>query len=399
MIADSLIIDPDNDADRSIENGSRQLVYATTASLLYLLRRDGKYFFIKRSAINDSRGKGILRREYELSIGCDHPNIVDVYSYESNPEGDDEILMEYVDGCPLNEFLLEKTSLKTRKRILLELIDAVDYLHKRRIVHNDLKPTNILISRNGNHVKLIDFGLSDDDAHYAIKTPGYSKGYAAPELRLSRKADSRSDIYSIGVLMGNILGSKYNYIRKKCLHANPEKRYKDIHHLVQAFNFLKKIRMFCILFISVLIIAGGISWVLASSNSSHRKNVEKLNDEIERQKEEISNLQLSYILLKDSIEQESAKSLAHIQKKQELIDGFASVVIKLKKNSLDSIRRCSTLRESLDVSNNFLNELQRVYRNYQKTVDGEDLTPLIHSIYLSEGEKAFEEFNKAFPEQ
>ena len=155
-----------------------ELIYATSHSLLYRMRKDGKYFIVKQSAIPEEKGRKILRREYELSIGIDHPNIVDVYEYKRGEDGKDKIIMEYVEGRNLNDFLAERPSLKSRKRIFSELLDAIEYLHKKGVVHNDLKPENILISRNGNRLKLIDLGLANDDAHFAVKSPGFTKGFS-----------------------------------------------------------------------------------------------------------------------------------------------------------------------------------------------------------------------------
>ena len=72
---------------------------------------------------------------------------------------------------------------------------------------------SILITHSDNTVKLIDFGLSDDDAHYLSKTPGFTPEYASPELLAhSAPLDARSDIYSLGLLMRDIFGGKYRYI-------------------------------------------------------------------------------------------------------------------------------------------------------------------------------------------
>ena len=218
-----------------------KLLKTTAYSKLWRVSRDGKYFLIKTTKDNSEYQQKMLRREYEISIGCDNPNIVHVFTYERNlPEGEG-IVMEYIEGRTLDEFLLEKPSLKTKQRIFGELLSAVNYLHKRGIIHNDLKPENILITRADNTLKIIDFGLADNDAFYVLKTLGCTQRYASPELlsqdirtRIAtskQKIDARSDIYSIGIIMRDIFDRRYKRIINKCIKENVGSRYSDISSL------------------------------------------------------------------------------------------------------------------------------------------------------------------------
>lgn len=261
MIADSEIRDLPEDND--IESPPyRELIFATKYSLLFRIRRDGRYFIVKQAAGNDERLSKILRREYELSVGCSHPNIVDVYEHRLNSEGCHEIVMEYIDGRSLEAFMAEKPSLRTRKKVFQELLNAVSYLHNRGIIHNDLKPSNILISYTGNNVKLIDLGIADDDAHFYIKTPGFTDGYAAPELLEKRKTDVRSDIYSLGVIMKELFGKQYSLVWRKCIRKSPEKRYPDILSLNRSWNreYLKWLLLSLSIFIAICGIGLWSAW-------------------------------------------------------------------------------------------------------------------------------------------
>ena len=231
------------------------LLKTTVASKLWRASRDGKYFLIKTTKDNSEHQIQMLRREYELSIGCDNPNIVHTFTYEYDIHEGDGIVMEYIEGRTLREYLLEKPSLASRQRIFGELLSAVNYLHKRGIIHNDLKPENILITRADDTLKIIDFGLADKDAYYVWKTLGCTPEYASPELKSqSKDIDSRSDIYSIGMIMRDIFDGRYSYITKRCCKENPQQRFSDVSELQKKWNNRNKIwKWLATLFILIMI--------------------------------------------------------------------------------------------------------------------------------------------------
>ena len=213
------------------------LLSENSMTRLYRVSRDGKYFIIKTSKDNTGRLNALVRREYELSIGLDWPYIVNIFTYEHDTVVGPGIIMEYVDGRTLSEFLKENPLMQLRRRVFGQLLEAVAYLHRKSIIHNDLKPENILITHSDNTVKLIDFGLSDDDAHYLSKTPGCTPEYASPELLAhSALLDARSDIYSLGLLMRDIFGGKYRYISGKALRKDAAKRYTNVEQMQKAFR-------------------------------------------------------------------------------------------------------------------------------------------------------------------
>lgn len=231
------------------------LLKTTVASKLWRASRDGKYFLIKTTKDNSEHQIQMLRREYELSIGCDNPNIVHTFTYEYDIHEGDGIVMEYIEGRTLREYLLEKPSLASRQRIFGELLSAVNYLHKRGIIHNDLKPENILITRADDTLKIIDFGLADKDAYYVWKTLGCTPEYASPELKSqSKDIDSRSDIYSIGMIMREMFDGRYSYIIKRCCKENPQQRFSDVAELQKKWHGRNRIwKLLATLFILVLI--------------------------------------------------------------------------------------------------------------------------------------------------
>ena len=235
--------------------GDFNLLKTTASSKLWRMSRDGKYFLVKTTKENSEHQLKMLRREYELSIGCDNPHIVHVFTYEYDLHDGDGIVMEYIEGRTLREYLAEKPSLTSRQRIFQELLSAVNYLHKRGIIHNDLKPENILVTRSDDTLKIIDFGLADKDAYFVWKTLGCTPEYASPELRnQSKDIDARSDIYSIGMIMREIFDDRYSCIIKRCCKENPQQRFSDVAELQKKWNNRNRIwKSLATLFILIMI--------------------------------------------------------------------------------------------------------------------------------------------------
>ena len=108
------------------------------------------------------------QREFRIGIALSHPNIATTYSLETVGELGECIVQEYIEGQTLSQWLTTKPSWAARERAVGQLEEVLEYLHAKQLTHRDLKDDNILITRNGGYVKLIDFGLSEtDDSVYA----------------------------------------------------------------------------------------------------------------------------------------------------------------------------------------------------------------------------------------
>ena len=187
-----------------------ELLYSSARghAVLYRAQRMGKWHVLKclkAEYAGSALHLGLLQKEFEIGYNLSHPNIVQTIGLERVDGLGPCIVMEYVEGRTLRSVLGDGGMARAdARRIVLQVCDALTYIHGRQVIHRDLKPENIMITANGGNVKLIDFGYSDADSYVVLKQPAGTRRYAAPELEAGGKADGRTDIYALGVIMGEI---------------------------------------------------------------------------------------------------------------------------------------------------------------------------------------------------
>lgn len=214
-----------------------ELLAETSFARIYRITKGGKDFLLKTPKDGNVVFLDMIRKEYQLSLQLQHPYIASVYEYAEDTPGGPGILMEYSDARSLREFISEKPSFKLRMKVLDQLLDAVSYIHECGIVHNNLDPKDILVTKKGNNVKIIDFGLSAEDVVALGKSGRLDMGYVSPELAAnSRKLDRRSDIYSLGKIIDDLFGGKFGKIVDKCTRKKAGKRFENVDQLKAAFE-------------------------------------------------------------------------------------------------------------------------------------------------------------------
>ncbi len=150
-----------------------------------------------------------FRREARAASRIGHPNIIDVTDYGSTEEGCAYFVMEYLDGIDLADVLSHERRLEGTRacQIAVQICRALAAAHAAGVVHRDLKPENIfLVSRDGkaDFVKVLDFGIARSAGRSRLTNPGVAMGtpeYMAPEQARGGPVDKRSDIYSVGALL------------------------------------------------------------------------------------------------------------------------------------------------------------------------------------------------------
>jgi serine/threonine-protein kinase len=149
-----------------------------------------------------------FRREAEIGKRLDHPGIVRILPVEDPSRL--YMAMEWVEGRPLREILDEEKKLPLERavRIALAVCDALGYIHSQGVVHRDLKPDNIMV--DGDRIKLIDFGIAGQTGVRRLTFAKFTKAmgtpdYVAPEQVKGKRGDARTDLYTLGVILFEML--------------------------------------------------------------------------------------------------------------------------------------------------------------------------------------------------
>lgn len=152
----------------------------------------------------DPRFVARFEREARLAAGLNHPNLVKLFDY-STDDGRPFLVMEYVAGGTLAQAKVPPDPLALAR----ELLDALAHIHEAGILHRDIKPANVLLDTDGSP-RLTDFGIARGEEQTGLTLTGQVMGtlrYIAPEVAAGEPATARSDLYSVGVLLGEMAGA------------------------------------------------------------------------------------------------------------------------------------------------------------------------------------------------
>ena len=193
----------------------------------------GKLHFLKRlkaEYAGDIRYHEALRKEFETGYRLEHPNLVRYISLDS-----DSILMEYVEGEPLSQRLVTQpdyfTKRKNTDKFIRQLLDVVGYLHSHQVLHLDLKPDNILLTRINDDVKLIDLGCCYTD--FFPDTTGHTNAFAAPEQLSGGVVGIPTDVFAIGKILECLPAhTLYNKVIARCTAEDPSARYQSVEEIL-----------------------------------------------------------------------------------------------------------------------------------------------------------------------
>lgn len=213
-------------------------IKSSGAFLIVKARKEDKWVILKglkEEFRNSPRNQNQLKKEFKIGNELDHQNIVKYLDFIETEEFGKCIVEEYIEGRSLKEYLQEFHSEEELLDIIEQIAGALSYIHGKHFCHNNLTPKNILITKNGNQVKLIDF--RPEFFQDSKETAGTLK-YLSPELKDGTvQPDGRSDIFSLGVIMREMnLPLTYEPVIKKCAGYGRNDRYADTDELLEALE-------------------------------------------------------------------------------------------------------------------------------------------------------------------
>jgi predicted Ser/Thr protein kinase len=171
------------------------------------LERDVAIKIISDVLAGDPRFVARFEREARLAAALNHPNLVKVFDFSVDAEERPFLIMEYVTGGTLAEARSQALDVDFLARALL---DAVAHIHAAGILHRDIKPANVLLDADGSP-RLTDFGIARGEETSGLTQTGQVLGtlrYLAPEVAEGRPATVTSDLYGLGVLLGEVSGNR-----------------------------------------------------------------------------------------------------------------------------------------------------------------------------------------------
>lgn len=217
--------------------GGMSIVYKARC---HRLNRNVAIKVLKPEFSNDKNFVTKFKIEAQASAGLTHPNIVNVYDVYDD-DGIYFIVMELVDGITLKEYIEQNGRLSMDKALdfSIQIASGLETAHEHHIIHRDIKPQNIIVSRNGN-IKVTDFGIAKAASSNTLTSGAMgSVHYISPEQARGGYSDERSDIYSLGITMYEMVTGRVpfegdNNVSVALMHIQsemipPRQYYPDIY--------------------------------------------------------------------------------------------------------------------------------------------------------------------------
>jgi serine/threonine-protein kinase len=201
-------------------------------------------------------GENFLQKEAQHLANLDHTNIAKLHTIDATENGMPYMVMEYVDGLPIDSFCDQNNlDLKARLKLFQKVCNAVHEAHQNMVIHADIKPSNILVDKQG-EPKLMDFGIARYQSHSSEPADDLpssrsflaaSRGYASPEQINGESITTSSDVYSLGKVLRICTSqteksSEIDAIIKCACSISPNERFDTAHSLSASISDFLSVR-------------------------------------------------------------------------------------------------------------------------------------------------------------
>lgn len=351
----------------------------------------GVKHFIKRPSPqnkSDYQTLASLRKEYSIGMQIDHPGIVRYISFDGFSLNE-----EFIEGSTLQQLIeSDDDILKDNsfiRSLCIDILNALEYIHSKGIVHQDIKPENIMITRIGRKIKIIDFGCAVSGS--ADEAQGFTPGYVAPE-QLEGKANVFTDLYQTGKVI-EVLTNNNPHLRKKwrrfitgCVYTDPNYRFPTAREAMRLVPFENSSSN---KYYAVLIV-GGLAFILSYVFWREKNDKFERENEMASQKEipilssqepVIETTQEENKEIRNKIQQENVSPQQMLTAKitQELNAYYSKNVFPVYRNpeeygfEANSENEAKALREVLDkgktYSFHYGDSLVQIYPEYKEFIE------------------------------
>lgn len=376
-----------------------EILSESDVNIVAKAKRYGRWWLLKglrQELACESVYSQMLRKELEVVMKLQHPCIPTAIGLEHVENIGECIVMEYVDGVTLTEWLSEKHERKVCRRIAMKLVEVVAYIHMNGVVHRDLKPDNILIARNGETVHVIDFGLADTDSHAVLKQPAGTLRYMSPEQATTAVADVRNDIYSLGIIF-NKMNLGYSSIVNKCLRPI-DNRYQNIDALLDDMRLCnRKLRWYAyIILVCIVMVLLAVVIMLGIRDNNMRQMVaeseikqNEMSLSIDKLSDSLANLSVVHQKMKNELKETDAKQKrvhdAISKGKTVIDDALKSTGVWQQLDTLSAKRYCKIdMVDCVMKSGKALNDyLERVKSDFTD----DEMAEIINALAVYNGER------------
>lgn len=322
---DASEIQPGTFEGMNAEFSSFEEIHASERHIVWKAKRYNRWWILKGlpPKADTEANRAALRKELEIMMLLPSGGFPQAYGLEKIDDYGPCIVIEYIEGETLAEWLMGKHTAGERRRMALSLMEIVERLHSCGIVSRDIKPSNIIVTKLSGRPVLIDFDLSDTSQHTVFKQPAGTAGYVSPEQAAGFMPDRRNDIYSLAKVVLEMRPPRlWRPTLRRCL-KNIEHRVPDAGQLSRRLMAISRIPRTVAVVLTICMVAGIAVWlgqkpaeivtkVVTIPADTHK--IDSLNHEIMRLRDTLESNRLAVENRNRLIREETRKAVGWVKR-------------------------------------------------------------------------------------